>query len=117
MFIVFDSQQFVNVDSTFALGLVPPVIFARSKADRPSLLDIAFESGRTAALESGFGDVLPPITYGAAEAEAFAAGAAEGWKELEYEIDLARQATVSCPDDLDAWHASLEARDAFIGHA
>lgn len=117
MFIVFDSVQFVNVDSTFAFGLVPPVIFARSKADRPTLLDIAFEAGRTAALESEFADVLPPSTYGPAECDAFKAGSVEGYRELDHEIELVRQATATTWEEFDPWVSSLEARDALIGHA
>ena len=111
--ILFDSQSIVK-PATFAAEIAPPAIHAPLVPGRKGFttLDAAFESGRTAALESGFEDVRPPAGYSAAEAEAFNAGATEGYRELEWERELACRATVTTWEELDA----IEGHGGFLGH-
>ena len=112
--VMFDSSSLIinPCPREFAEGINPPAVFARTKADAPSLLDIAFEAGRTAAMESDFADVLPPVTYGPAEREAFQVGAVEGYRELEWSMEEACRATVTSWSDLDA----IEGHGGFLGH-
>lgn len=107
----FDS---LPVNHNFAAGLDVPAIHAPLVPGRKgfTILDAAFESGRSAAMDSGFEDVRPPAGYSAAECVAFHAGAVEGYRELEWEMELACRATVTTWEELDA----IEGHGGFLGH-
>ena len=96
MMILFDSADVkpAAISRPFAEGVVP----AASRAARrgPSAADMAFEAGRSIALECE-GPAEPPPRYTPAERAAFLAGQAEGAaiaheREAEHLDDLAMQA-------------------------
>ncbi|HEY2158565.1 MAG TPA: hypothetical protein VGH33_23245, partial [Isosphaeraceae bacterium] len=68
---------------------VKPVAPARPARRGPSTEDMAYEAGRTAALEAGHGDVAPGVRLADAEVAAFFAGLAAGLAEVERDEDLA----------------------------
>ena len=99
MMILFDSADVkpAAISRPFAEGVAPPVpAVARIARRGPSAADLAFEAGRSIALDCE-GPVDPPARYTAAERDAFLAGVAEGAaiahaREIEHLNDLAMQA-------------------------
>ena len=105
MFSLAHNSVYVNAD--FGIPTLDALPF--------STVDTAFEAGRTAALESGFDDVLPPQGYTAAEVEAFHQGAVEGYRELEWEMEEARKATATTWEEFEPI-LTVEGSGGFLGH-
>lgn len=106
-----------HVEGNIADHIAP---FGLSPAADYSAIDHAWHLGFSAALESlDFEDVFPPADLTPAEAVAFRAGAREGYRRLDWELEQSR--TPMCDEDADdmydSWVREREARDAFIGQA
>jgi hypothetical protein len=89
----FDSRR-VSVPESFGRGILPDV--SRLARRGPSAADLAFEAGRSIALDCE-GPAEPPAQYTPAERSAFLAGLAEGAaiaheREVGHLNDLAMQA-------------------------
>lgn len=84
-----------------------------------SATDHAWQLGFSAAMDSlDFEDVFPPADLTPAEAKAFRAGAREGYRQLDWEIEQSRtpMSDEDADDMYDSWVREREARNAFIGH-
>ena len=90
----FDSARVARPARPFGFGLfaehvtptVRPTFFttpAARPSRGPSAEDHAFEAGRTAAIETGHGDVVPPRVFAAKLRPSWLAGVASGLAELE----------------------------------
>ena len=83
----FDSAARRTVNTAFGFGL------HYSNSTRYTKLDAAWHAGWTAAVESEFAEVHPPLSFSASECEHFYQGRREGYRELEYQVEQAKLAT------------------------
>lgn len=84
-----------------------------------SATDHAWHLGYSAAMDAvDFEDVFPPAELTVAEARAFRAGAREGYRQLEWEMEQSRtpMSDEDADDMYDSWIREREGRDAFLGH-
>lgn len=83
-------------------------------------IDHAYQLGYSAAMETiDYEDVFPSADLTPVEAEAFRAGARDGYRQLEHERDQAFEDAFGdddCVDIYQDWLWRQEHRNAFIGH-
>ena len=84
----FDSAAPRKASTAFGYGL------HHSNDTRYTKTDAAWHQGWTAAIESEFADVHPPVSFTKAERDAFYSGRREGYRELEHQEEQARLATM-----------------------
>ena len=84
----FDSAAVRKVNTAFGYGL------HHSNDTRYTKLDAAWHAGWVATIESDGAVVHTPVSFTKAEREHFYAGSTEACRELEYQVEQARLATM-----------------------